>query len=334
MDLDDILSSEVPGTAHIKSIDEDKIVIEGYGVVFGGKDLTGKDSFTKSTDYMLDLVPRKLALYDHTKQASVDDPIGFVNELKTDDTGIWVSMQLDRHHRYATAIAALAKSGVLGISSGAISHLVRKDSNGNIKRWPLVEFSLTPTPAEPRTLDYLRLKEFATKSAEFAEILEELKVKFPETAEDQADGASKTPPDEVKTIDQVTKKGTSTMDTPEVMIKAERPESVVDAVKAFMSDWKVKSVDEPLKTVEDKMTSLSTQVDRILAFMQDQPAIKRAGYFTEVGGTADASTKSFGDFLLAVKRKDFGRLDKIYHATKDLSADAGGSGGYLIPQEY
>ena len=45
--------------ASIKSITADTVTIAGYGVVFGGSDLDG-ETFTKDTDYMLDLVPNKL----------------------------------------------------------------------------------------------------------------------------------------------------------------------------------------------------------------------------------------------------------------------------------
>jgi hypothetical protein len=50
--------------ASIKSITADTVTIAGYGVVFGGSDLDG-ETFTKDTNYMLDLVPNKLTLYDH-----------------------------------------------------------------------------------------------------------------------------------------------------------------------------------------------------------------------------------------------------------------------------
>ena len=40
--------------------------------------------------------------------------------------------------------------GVLSWSSGSLPHLVEVGAEGRIKRWPIVEGSLTPTPAEPR----------------------------------------------------------------------------------------------------------------------------------------------------------------------------------------
>ena len=45
----------------------------------------------------------------------------------------------------------------MGISSGSIGHLIRIDG-GQIRKWPVVEFSLTPNPAEPRTLGVSQIK--------------------------------------------------------------------------------------------------------------------------------------------------------------------------------
>src|SRR3972149_10048085 len=47
--------------------------------------------------------------------------------------------------------------GVIGLSSGTASHLARRNG-GKILRWPVVEYSLTPTPAEPRTIGVTQLK--------------------------------------------------------------------------------------------------------------------------------------------------------------------------------
>jgi hypothetical protein len=49
------------------------------------------------------------------------------------------------------------QKGKLGYSTGSVAHLVER-LEGNIKRWPVYELSLTPTPAEPRTLGVEYLK--------------------------------------------------------------------------------------------------------------------------------------------------------------------------------
>lgn len=145
----------------VKSVNEKEAVVAGYGIVFGGKDLVG-DTFTENTDFMWDLVPTKAVFYDHTLDADddpLDEEIGFADNAraKIDKFGIWIEAQIDKSKEYAQAILELVDRGALGWSSGSVGHLVRR-SNGIIKRWPIVEFSLTPTPAEPRTLGVERLK--------------------------------------------------------------------------------------------------------------------------------------------------------------------------------
>lgn len=336
--------TEVTNAVKMIETEEGPLIFEGYGVIFGGKDATGHDYFTKNTEFMMDLVPRKLALYDHTKQDAIKSPIGYIETdgIKVDDVGIWVRMQVDRHLKYTKAITALAKAGVLGLSSGAVAHLVQKGDDGHIKRWPLVEFSLTPTPAEPRTLSYLELKSLSEAADETSEALKALI----SLSEDQTEEAGKTSSDVenssgteqqeqgTKTMTQENGAATTQQQTPTVVQHAERPESVVDAVKSFLGDWKVKAVEEPISEVKESVKTLGGQVEKILEFMQSTPSLKGAGFFTETGGKTDPGIKNFADFLLAVKRQDTVRLAKVYHATKDLTIDSGSGGSYLVPQEY
>jgi hypothetical protein len=74
------------------------------------------------------------------------------SSIKTtrDAVGIFAELVLDLSDRYEEAVHTLVTKGKLGWSSGAISHLVRKGKDGELKRWPIGEASLTPTPAEPR----------------------------------------------------------------------------------------------------------------------------------------------------------------------------------------
>jgi hypothetical protein len=53
------------GLVHVKALTADTATVSGYGVIFGGEDLTG-ETFTPATDYMLNLAPTKLVFYDHT----------------------------------------------------------------------------------------------------------------------------------------------------------------------------------------------------------------------------------------------------------------------------
>jgi len=136
---------------------DDAYRVGGYGVVFGGVDLEG-ETFTKDTDFNLTLVPNKPVFYDHTQNDSVKTfQLGTAIDVKMDDMGLWVEAELQKANEYTEAVMKLVEKGALGWSSGSIGHLARRDGN-IIKSWPIVEFSLTPTPAEPRTVGVERLK--------------------------------------------------------------------------------------------------------------------------------------------------------------------------------
>jgi len=142
--------------------------IGGYGVVYGGVDLDG-EAFAADTDYQLDLVPNKPVFYDHA-QRDIKHSLGNVAELKSDDDGIWIEAELDRSRQYVDHVMALVHAGRLGWSSGSVSHLARREG-GIIKAWPLVEFSLTPTPAEPRTLGVSELKSLLDEMPELDQFI-------------------------------------------------------------------------------------------------------------------------------------------------------------------
>ena len=71
-------------------------------------------------------------------------------KAKRDKLGVWVETVLDLSDEYEKAVFELAKKGKLGWSSGSSGHRVRKDpKTGEIKSWPVSEWSLTMRPAEP-----------------------------------------------------------------------------------------------------------------------------------------------------------------------------------------
>jgi HK97 family phage major capsid protein len=125
-------------------------VVRGRGIVYGGKDLTG-DVFTKATDLgdTRSFVGTPV-YYDHGL-GSIRGQIGTVKMWTPTDDGIDVEIELDKRLGYIGDVMALVKSGALGLSTGALSHLVVRQA-GELKRWVVGEISLTPTPAEPRTL--------------------------------------------------------------------------------------------------------------------------------------------------------------------------------------
>ena len=83
--------------------------------------------------------------------------------------GVWAEAQLDLSNRYIRAIYELVRQGKLYWSTGANPNLVEVAPDGHIKNWPLIEGSLTPTPAEPRYTNIKQIKS-AIKSVQFSEL--------------------------------------------------------------------------------------------------------------------------------------------------------------------
>jgi HK97 family phage major capsid protein len=135
--------------------------VGGYLVVWGNphqKDLQG-DYFTPQSDLGLAWYPERPMLYHHGQDESLADPlIGKIDRLEADEVGVWAEAQLDAHHRHYAAIKRLIEAGALSWSSGSLPHLVERQRDGWLKRWVIVEGSLTPTPAEPRLTDVTTLK--------------------------------------------------------------------------------------------------------------------------------------------------------------------------------
>lgn len=123
--------------------------IRGYGVVFGGRDLYG-ETFESDTDFGESRSFIGMPVYYDHALGSIRSQIGEVKAYQFADDGIEFEIELDRRKAYADTLMQLADAGALGMSSGSAQHLVVIDDN-KIKRWPLLELSLTPTPAEPRT---------------------------------------------------------------------------------------------------------------------------------------------------------------------------------------
>ena len=149
----------------IKAMDEATITIGGYGVVFGGVDLTG-EQFTADCDFWLEKLPGpRPVLYDHGGEPTLKAAVlGATTKIEADEAGLWVEAQLQRSAQYADYVLELLQAGVLGYSSGALSHLVERVHGPGatvIKSWPIGEFSLTPTPAEPRTLGVAEIRALA-----------------------------------------------------------------------------------------------------------------------------------------------------------------------------
>ena len=151
----------------------------GYAVVFGGQDIVG-DTFTKETDFWFDrLTQNPMVLYQHGQDGMLKrSVVGRVTQKRTDDIGLWVEAQISASKQYADAIRKLVSQGLLGWSSGSVPHLVQRTKGATpgtaqITSWPIVEISLTPTPAEPRTIGVKELKSLAALEPALEAVLED-----------------------------------------------------------------------------------------------------------------------------------------------------------------
>ncbi len=175
----------------VKTIDAAEGRVGGYLVVWGNpaqRDLQG-EYFTPETELGLTWYDRRPVLYHHGLDGDVGPAvIGVMDTLKADAVGVWAEAQLDLRQRYTRAVQRLVDSGRLGWSSGSLPHLVDVADDGRIRRWPIVEGSLTPTPAEPRRTDARTIKsayEACGLSSEFRVLSAELKDQDEDTMQNE-----------------------------------------------------------------------------------------------------------------------------------------------------
>ena len=138
----------------VKLVKEDEGLIEGYGIPFGGpqhgRDLDG-EAFTSDTKFNLDAYPdRRPLFYQHGMDESLGfDHVGYATKAMRQDKGIWFEAQIDKAKEYGSLLLELARSGMLGFSSGAFPRSIKKTADGVFQVWIPNELSLTPIPANP-----------------------------------------------------------------------------------------------------------------------------------------------------------------------------------------
>lgn len=146
--------------AEIKAL-SDNGEIGGYLVLFGDAERTDlskmRDFFTPETDFRISDGTKSAVLYMHGMDGSLGLRELGTGSIKTDDTGVWIEAQLKLRDEYERKLFDAVKAKKMGWSSGTASHLVRRERQSNgahkILSWPLgLDASITPTPAEPRTL--------------------------------------------------------------------------------------------------------------------------------------------------------------------------------------
>jgi hypothetical protein len=159
-DLDTLIT--YGATVKVLATDGDLVTVGGLGVIFDDparpiRDLTG-DYFTKDSYLGAHMGDGVDCLVQHgyplaARFAHLSDRLltPVKTSLAPEDRGLLVSTVLSMRDEYEAALAELASAGKMAWSSGVPGHMVIRERDGHLKRWPIAEFSLTPTPAEPRT---------------------------------------------------------------------------------------------------------------------------------------------------------------------------------------
>ncbi|MCO5189349.1 MAG: phage major capsid protein [Anaerolineae bacterium] len=296
------------GAVTIKAETADHYVVAGYGVVFGGKDTYG-DTFTADTDLHLDDMPHPPIYYEHGFNDTIKrSKLGRIVSTKMTDIGLWIEGELNKHSEYIDAVMDLVQRGVLGWSSGAVAHLVDPPHGGTFKNWPVYEFSLTPRPAEFRTLGVEKLKSELSAETDDTEA----------TAEAEQDTA----PDAVSHESAETKSAANAaLDT---ATKAEDETMTDDILKA------VKAVEDKVTASTKAIDSRFDEMDARIKALEETPAAKGAvpGAATPISHRGDNWQKAVRAYIFEGATTDLGRGS----STKDYTAGAGAPGGsYAVP---
>lgn len=132
----------------IKALDGTAGRVGGYLVKFGLPHDAQGEYFMPDTNFHLDWYPgARPVLFHHGMGESEAEAIGHVYKLQTDDSGLWAEAELDLNIPVARQVYDEVRRGKIGWSSGSIPHLVKVEADGRIVDWPVVEASLTATPA-------------------------------------------------------------------------------------------------------------------------------------------------------------------------------------------
>ncbi len=122
-------------------------------IPFGGP-LKGKDTdgefFSIKTDIKPHWFDKRPVLFHHGQDEVIKDAdIGDADDLTLDEKeGWWVTTWLNRSGEYFSRINALLSAGKMFGSSATMGHLAEVDrKTGEILKWPYVEQTFTPTPA-------------------------------------------------------------------------------------------------------------------------------------------------------------------------------------------
>mgnify|MGYP001236432082 CR=1 FL=1 len=277
--------------------------IGGYLVIWGDssrKDLQG-EFFTRDTDLALKWYPVRPVLYHHGLDGTLQTKmIGQLDTFVVNDVGLWVEGQLDMRDQYVRAIERLVQEGKLGWSSGSLPHMVQVERSGKIKRWPIVEGSMTPTPAEPRDTEVTSRKHFsdaaavsqAYKSAGWA-VPDLLNVESASEGDTQTEQAAKGPSDAAHSnpTSSTPMEGT-TMPEQDVLTKDTAAKLVADMLKEERERATKEREDADLKAKAARVDALETENAALKAHKPpEDPARRLPGHVD----TDDGQREAFND---------------------------------------
>jgi HK97 family phage major capsid protein len=228
--------------------------------------------------------------------------LGRVTRLERRDEGVWVEAELERHREYVESVLKLVERGAIGWSSGSLPHLVKREGR-RITRWPIVEFSLTPTPAEPRTLGAEWVKAFVGEPG-CRKMETDKRIRT-----DGRTGTQKRVQTEEKMTAQSENQTSITAQEVEMAGAVQTPESSAAL-----------SVDQVRQVVADELKALQAAPAIASAGIMAAPALKRV---TDLGFAHD-DKKSF---LHWIKTGDKGAVKAA------LQEDTTTEGGYLVPED-
>lgn len=149
-------SGELPDRLCVKALGDSRV--GGYGIIWGSAeepDVYG-EWFTAQTEEMTAIfkaVGKLPYLYHHAMDENLRGiPIGTIDAMKQDEVGLWYEAQIEMSNAYREAFFDLTRKKRLGSSSGTLPGARSVSKTGEIVRWPVVEISATPTPADLRHL--------------------------------------------------------------------------------------------------------------------------------------------------------------------------------------
>lgn len=300
-------------------LNDDESRLGGYLVVFGDtkqRDLDG-EYFTSETEFNLDWFSERPALFHHGQKSrrvdAIKSAIGKIDKIEPDDVGLWAEAVLDERNEYVGQVKKLVQRGALNWSSGAVSHLSDVAPDGRIKRWTIVEGSLTPTPAEPRMTDITMIKSVydamgldSNKFIDGQETDARATAKATVTTDDDNVNDSQ---NKVKTMTDETQ---NTQDAPENAQTA--PSLDANSIKGIIAD----EIANAFKAQREAQSDEQPHVKSGIATKATKP----------VAGAVDDDSDGMKAF------KSYLKSGRVNSGLKALEGGTDSEGGYLVPHDF